>query len=44
MPGRALFAGMDRESGYALGFFFFWVDGASASALSLLPGAPDRGD
>ena len=33
--GPHLFAGMNRESGYALGFFFFWAMGALASALSL---------
>jgi hypothetical protein len=33
--GPRLFAGLDRESGYALGFGFFWLVGAIASALSV---------
>ncbi len=33
--GPRLFAGIDREAGYALGFVFFWSVGAVASALSL---------
>jgi hypothetical protein len=33
--GPRLFAGLDREAGYALGFLFFWGIGAVASALSL---------
>ena len=33
--GPQLFAGLDREAGYALGFIFFWVIGARASALSV---------
>jgi hypothetical protein len=33
--GPRLFAGIDREAGYALGFIFFWVIGAVASALSV---------
>lgn len=33
--GPRLFAHIDREAGYALGFMFFWVIAAIASALSL---------
>jgi hypothetical protein len=33
--GPRVFAGMNREYGYALGFFFFWAMAALASALSL---------
>jgi hypothetical protein len=33
--GPRLLANLDREAGYALGFFFFWAIGALASALSL---------
>jgi len=33
--GPRIFAGIERESGYALGFAFFWVTGAVASALSV---------
>ena len=33
--GPRLFAGLEREAGYALGFLFFWAVGAAASALSL---------
>jgi len=33
--GPRLFAGLDREAGYALGFIFFWGVGALASALSV---------
>ncbi len=33
--GPRLFAGLDRQTGYALGFIFFWVIGALASALSV---------
>jgi hypothetical protein len=33
--GPHIFAGIERESGYALGFAFFWVTGAVASALSV---------
>ena len=33
--GPRLFADLDREAGYALGFFFFWAIGASASTLSV---------
>jgi len=33
--GPKLFANLDREAGYALGFFFFWVVGAVASGLSV---------
>ena len=31
--GPRLFAGLDREAGYALGFLFFWGIGALASAI-----------
>ena len=31
--GPRLFAGIEREAGYALGFLFFWGVGALASAL-----------
>lgn len=33
--GPRLFAGLDRETGYAVGFAFFWGIGAVASALTL---------
>jgi hypothetical protein len=33
--GPRLFAGLDREAGYALGFFFFWGIGAVASTISV---------
>ena len=33
--GPQLLAGLDREGGYALGFFFLWAVGATASALSV---------
>lgn len=33
--GPRLFAELDREAGYALGFIFFWVISAVASALSV---------
>jgi hypothetical protein len=33
--GPRLFAGLDRQAGYALGFLFFWAVGALASALSV---------
>jgi hypothetical protein len=33
--GPRLFADLDREAGYALGFLFFWAVGALASALSV---------
>jgi hypothetical protein len=33
--GPRLFAGLDREAGYALGFLFFWGVGAIASTLSI---------
>ena len=33
--GPRLFADLDREAGYALGFFFFWAIGAVASTLSV---------
>jgi len=34
--GPQMFAQLSRESGYALGFFFFWAMGALSSLLSLL--------
>ena len=33
--GPRLFANLDREAGYGLGFLFFWAIGALASALSV---------
>jgi len=33
--GPRLFANLDREGGYALGFFFFWAISAVGSALSV---------
>jgi len=33
--GPRLFAGLDREGGYALGFLFFWATAAVASTLSV---------
>jgi hypothetical protein len=33
--GPRLFAGLEREAGYALGFLFFWAIGSVASALSV---------
>jgi hypothetical protein len=33
--GPRLFAGLEREAGYALGFLFFWGVGALASAISV---------
>jgi hypothetical protein len=33
--GPHLFAGLEREAGYALGFLFFWGVGAIASTLSV---------
>lgn len=33
--GPHLFAGLDREAGYALGFLFFWGVGALASTVSI---------
>ena len=33
--GPRVFAGLDREKGYALGFFFFWLISAFSSALSM---------
>ncbi len=33
--GPRVFEGLDREEGYALGFFFFWGVGAVASATSV---------
>jgi hypothetical protein len=33
--GPRLFANLDRQAGYALGFFFFWVISALSSTLSV---------
>jgi len=33
--GPRLFAGLERDSGYALGFLFFWATGTVASGLSV---------
>jgi hypothetical protein len=33
--GPRIFDNLSREAGYALGFFFFWVLGAAAAALSV---------
>jgi hypothetical protein len=33
--GPQIFENLNRESGYALGFFFFWAIAASAGALSV---------
>ena len=33
--GPRIFDNLNREAGYALGFFFFWALAASAAALSL---------
>jgi len=33
--GPRVFANLDRETGYAIGFFFFWATAAIASALSV---------
>jgi hypothetical protein len=33
--GPRLFAGLEREAGYAVGFLFFWGIGTLASALSV---------
>ncbi len=41
--GPRLFADLDREAGYALGFIFFWVIGAIASALSVYLIRTERG-
>lgn len=45
--GPHWFAGLDREAGYALGFFFFWGVSAIASTLSVYlirtGHSPDRG-
>jgi hypothetical protein len=50
--GPAVFRHIDRESGYALGFLFFWLMSSLASGLSLLlmrtpragkPAAPPAG-
>lgn len=42
--GPRLFDGLERDGGYALGFFFFWFIAACASTLSLClaraPSAP----
>ena len=40
--GPRLLAGLDREAGYALGFFFFWGIGALASTLSVYLIRTDR--
>ncbi|HUL47596.1 MAG TPA: hypothetical protein VLV25_10905 [Steroidobacteraceae bacterium] len=40
--GPRLLAGIDREAGYALGFFFFWGIGALASTLSVYLIRTDR--
>jgi hypothetical protein len=40
--GPRLFAGIDREAGYAVGFFFFWGIGALASTLSVYLIRTDR--
>ena len=41
--GPRIFAGLDREAGYALGFLFFWGIGALASALSIYLVRTERG-
>ena len=49
--GPALFENLNREAGYALGFFFFWAMSALASVLSVFllrterrtSRCPDRG-
>ncbi len=41
--GPRLFADLDREAGYAVGFIFFWVIGAIASALSVYLIRTERG-
>lgn len=41
--GPRVFAGLDRETGYALGFIFFWAIAAVASALSLFLSADRSG-
>ncbi len=33
--GPRLFAGLEREAGYALGFLVFWAIGSVASAVSI---------
>jgi hypothetical protein len=33
--GPALFENLNREAGYALGFFFFWATSALASVVSV---------
>jgi hypothetical protein len=33
--GPRIFDNLNREAGYALGFFFFWALAASAAALSV---------
>jgi len=45
--GPRVFVSMNREEGYAIGFFFFWGIAAIASAMSLfltLRRSPDRQD
>jgi hypothetical protein len=41
--GPAAFAGLERDSGYALGFFFFWAMAALASLLTLYLIRSERG-
>ncbi|HEV2230168.1 MAG TPA: hypothetical protein VGR86_14575 [Steroidobacteraceae bacterium] len=41
--GPRLFADLDREAGYVLGFIFFWVISAVASALSVYLVRTERG-
>ncbi|HEV2285795.1 MAG TPA: hypothetical protein VGR80_07115 [Steroidobacteraceae bacterium] len=41
--GPHLFAGLDREAGYALGFLFFWGVGALASTVSIYLIRTERG-
>jgi hypothetical protein len=41
--GPRLFAHLDREAGYAIGFIFFWGIGAIASALSVYLMRTERG-
>ena len=41
--GPRVFAHLDREAGYALGFMFFWGMGAIASALSVYLIRTERG-
>ncbi len=42
--GPRVFEGLDREEGYALGFFFFWSMGIVASATSVFLLRTARGD